>query len=184
MTNIFQGERVRLRAVESSDWEVHYDWNFDTDDARRSYAIPFPSSREQVQTWAESECQNSGQNDVFRFQIENLDGMLVGTLNTINCDSRCGTFGYGLAIRPEHRRKGYASEAIRLLLRYYFQERRYQKVNAEVYSFNEPSIQLHENLGFTLEGRLRRMIYTEGQFFDALIYGMTVEEFTTQHLPL
>jgi len=36
---------------------------------------------------------------------------------------------------------------------------------------------LHERLGFTLEGRLRRMIYTEGTFHDKLIYGLTQEEF-------
>ena len=59
----------------------------------------------------------------------------------------------------------------------FFEERRYQKVNAEVYGFNESSIALHEKLGFTLEGRIRRMIYTDGKYFDALMYGMTSEEF-------
>ena len=54
---------------------------------------------------------------------------------------------------------------------------RYQKVNAEVYAFNEPSMRLHERMGFTLEGRLRRMIYTGGEYHDALFYGMTREEF-------
>ncbi len=34
-------------------------------------------------------------------------------------------------VRREHQRKGYASEAIRLVLRYFFEELRYQKVNAE-----------------------------------------------------
>jgi RimJ/RimL family protein N-acetyltransferase len=84
---------------------------------------------------------------------------------------------YGLAILPDHQRHGYATEAIRLVLRYYFQERRYQKVTVEVYSFNEPSILLHQALGFTLEGRLRRMIYTEGTYHDVLMFGLTDDEF-------
>ncbi|MBZ0300036.1 MAG: GNAT family N-acetyltransferase [Anaerolineae bacterium] len=180
MTNVFQGAQVRLRAVEVADWEVHYDWNFDSDNGRFTDEVWFPSSREQVRAWAEREAQSEGQGDAFCFQIERLDGTLVGTINTHGCNPRCGTFRYGLAIRPEHRRQGYASEAIRLVLRYYFDERRYQKVNAEVYSFNEPSMRLHERLGFTLEGRLRRVVYTQGQFFDALIYGMTREEFDSQ----
>jgi RimJ/RimL family protein N-acetyltransferase len=89
---------------------------------------------------------------------------------------------YGIAVLPQHQRKGYASEAIRLVLRYYFGERRYQKCTVEVFSFNEPSQRLHEALGFTLEGRLRRMIYTNGVFYDALLYGITREEFEAQQL--
>jgi RimJ/RimL family protein N-acetyltransferase len=46
----------------------------------------------------------------------------------------------------------------------------------EIHEFNTPSIRLHEQLGFVKEGRLRRMIYTGGRFYDALLYGMTREE--------
>jgi RimJ/RimL family protein N-acetyltransferase len=183
MPNLFQGRLVRLRAVESSDWETHYQWNFDSDAARLTDEVWFPSSREQVRAWAEAESRRGSHEDAFRFQIETLDGDLVGTINTHHCNPRCGTFMYGLAVLPQHQRKGYASEAIRLVLRYYFQERRYQKVNAEVYSFNEPSMRLHERLGFTLEGRLRRTIFTRGQYFDALSYGLTDDEFDPATLP-
>jgi hypothetical protein len=48
---------------------------------------------------------------------------------------------------------------------------------AAVYSFNDASIRLHESLGFQREGRWRRMGYSEGQYFDLLFYGLTVEEF-------
>lgn len=176
--NIFQGKRVRLRGVEPGDWETHFKWNEDTESARTGYEIWFPTSSQSVRAWAEKESQQTGEGEKFRFQIENLDGDLVGTINTHTCDLRCGTFRYGLAILSEHQRKGYASEAIQLVLRYYFEERRYQKVNAEVFSFNEPSIRLHERLGFTVEGRLRRMIYSAGTYHDIIVYGMTKDEFT------
>jgi RimJ/RimL family protein N-acetyltransferase len=178
VATLFQGGKVRLRAVEAADWEVHYQWNLDSDNGRMTDEVWFPTSRAFVQEWAEREAKRGKEDDAFRFQIESLSGELVGTINTHSCNPRCGTFNYGLAIHPDHRRKGYASEAIGLVLRYYFGERRYQKVNAEVFSFNAPSIALHEHLGFTLEGRLRRMIYMGGAFHDALIYGMTQEEFT------
>jgi RimJ/RimL family protein N-acetyltransferase len=180
MINIFEGKLVRLRAVEATDWENHAVWDRDTETARRSYEIPFPQSTLSTRQWAEREAQNHGESDVFRFQIETLDGVQVGTINTNACDLRCGTFRYGLAIMGEYQRKGYASEAIRLLLRYYFQERRYQKCTVNIYSFNEPSQKLHESLGFTLEGRIRRMIYTGGEFHDELYYGITKEEFEAQ----
>jgi RimJ/RimL family protein N-acetyltransferase len=179
MDNIFKGQLVRLRAVEPEDWEFFYSMDESTTDfGRATDEIWFPRSKEATRQWAEGQAKAGASHDAFRFQIEALaSGELVGTLNTHTASQRVGTFMYGLAIAPEHQRRGYASEAIRLVLRYFFQEKRYQKVNAEVYSFNQASIELHERLGFTLEGRLRRMVYTDGQFYDALIYGMLREEF-------
>jgi RimJ/RimL family protein N-acetyltransferase len=115
--------------------------------------------------------------------IERLDGEFVGTINTHHCDRRNGTFQYGLAIRREHWNRGYASEAIRLVLAYYFRELRYQKVNAHVFSFNKASRSLHKKLGFRQEGRLRRMVYTQGKHYDDIIFGLTAEEFAALESP-
>jgi len=177
MSSIFAGKRVRLRAIEEEDWEAYHEWSFDNRSDRLSDEIAFPSSREGVRRWAEQESKNRGENDEFRFAIERLDGEFVGMIQTHTCNRRSGTFMYGVAILPLHQRLGYGSEAVGLVLRYYFQERRYQKVTAEVYAFNEGSIQMHEALGFTVEGRLRRMVYTGGAYHDVLIFGMTREEF-------
>lgn len=174
MTNLWEGERVRLRAVEPGDWRDHFAWNADSDAARHADEIPFPQSSEAVKAWAAG---NHTHGDNHRFQIETLTGELAGTLNTHSCNPRHGTFRYGVAVLPAHQRKGYAAEAIRIVLRYYFSELRYQKVNAEVYSFNAASIRLHEGLGFQLEGRLRRMTFTGGVYHDTLVYGLTAEEF-------
>lgn len=98
-------------------------------------------------------------------------------MSTSSCDRRHGTFKYGVAIFRGHWRNGYASDAIRILLRYYFEELRYQKVTAHVYAFNEGSIALHEGLGFVQEGRLRNMVFTMGQHFDEFIFGLTKGEY-------
>lgn len=180
--NIWQGKRVRLRAVEPHDWKIHATWDSDSNQSRAAYLIPFPSSHVAAERWAQGEATQDEKNNAFRLQIEALDsGELAGTMNSHSCDPRTGTFSYGLAIHPAHKRKGYASEAIILLLRYFFQELRYQKVTVDVYSFNIPSIKLHERLGFMPEGRQRRMVYTGGQYYDTLNYGMLVEEFREKY---
>jgi len=175
--NFWQGNRVRLRAVEPADWEAHFLWNHDSDMLRRNSVIFFPPTREAIKRWADETARREPSDDTFHFEIESLAGELVGAIGTHRCERRHGTFSYGVAIRAEHQRRGYASEAITIVLRYYFGELRYQKVNVEVYSFNQPSIRLHERLGFQSEGRLRRMIYTNGEYFDDLIFGLTAEEF-------
>lgn len=181
MPNLWQGKHVRLRAVEPDDWKVFHEWDKDGMGGRLTDEVWFPSSTIAQQKWAEGLATGKVENDEYRFQIENFAGELVGTMNTHTCNPRNGTFYYGIAIMPIYQRKGYASDAIKLLLRYFFHERRYQKVNATVYSFNIPSIQLHQNFGFKQEGQLRSMIYTDGQFYDEIIFGLTIEEFNVRH---
>lgn len=180
MSNIFQGTLVRLRAGEASEEAIFRNWTREEPDSGRlMYEISFPVANVDAQSSTGEEKAQDGDN--FAFTIETLNGEIAGAIHVHHCNQRCGTFMYGIGIFPEHRRKGYAYEAIWLVLSYYFFERRYQKCTAEVYSFNKASIQLHEQLGFTLEGRLRRMVYTNGIFHDSLFYGMTMEEFQAKN---
>ncbi len=176
-TSLWQGENVRLRAMEPSDWETYFAWNQDDEMARRTYYIPLPQSQESVKRFAERQSLEPSETDNFRFVVENSQREVVGDITVNNCNPRNGTFSWGLNTKMEHRRKGYASEALKLVMRYYFQELRYQKVTVHIYSFNEPSVKLHESLGFQLEGRIRRAVFTNDQYFDELIYGLTKEEF-------
>ena len=182
MTSIWQGKLVRLRAVEPGDWQAFFDWDQDTDVARWSYWIPFPRPQESTRKWTADQAASGDKNHQFRWVIENLAGEFVGALDTHSCDPRVGTFQYGIAVRREHWRNGYASEAIRIVLGYFFRELRYQKVNAHVYAVNEASLELHGKLGFREEGRLRRMVYTDGQHYDEVIFGLTVEEFEAEEM--
>ncbi len=176
--SIWLGNKVSLRAVEPDDWAVLHANDADTEAQRSGYEIPFPRSEVGSREWAEHEAKAAADNHHYRFVIERLrDPVVVGTLNTHGCNPRNGTFEYGIALFRQHWGQGYAKEAIRLALGYFFHELRYQKCTVTVYEFNTPSIKLHEALGFQAEGRIRRNIYTGGKFYDELIYGLTTEEF-------
>jgi RimJ/RimL family protein N-acetyltransferase len=174
--SIWQTERIRLRAIEPGDWEVFFRWNQDDEMTRALDWVWFPQSREAVRRWAEEASLRRPVNDAFHWVIEDRDEVVVGAIATHRCDRRSGTFAYGLNVVLEHRRRGYARDAIEVVLRYFFQELGYQKVTVEVYAFNEASIRLHQQLGFQQEGRLRRTIFTRGQHFDTLVFGLTAEE--------
>jgi len=182
MADLWKGRVARLRAVEPEDWETHHHWDQDTEMSRRIDFMWPPTSRERARQWAEETSKRMPDDDNFAFEIEALDGgALVGHIGVHDCDRRVGAFSYGLAVLPQHQRRGYASEAILLVARYFFQELRYQKMNAQVHSDNTPSLALHEKLGFMREGALRQMVYTGGQFYDLVQFGMTREEFAERY---
>jgi RimJ/RimL family protein N-acetyltransferase len=172
-TNIWSGSKVILRPVLPADWKAFHSNDFDSESARLYEAIHFPRSEEGTRSWTERETSKRSIGDNVMLAIETLDGQLVGSISTSSCEPRHGTFKYGVAIFRAHWRKGYASEAVRILLRYYFEELRYQKANAYVYAINENSIRLQEHLGFVQEGKLRNMIFTNGQYIDEFVYGLT-----------
>ena len=179
--NIWQGKRIKLRAIEPSDAGVFFEWNQDSEMSRNLDFVWPPTSLEFVRQWLEKKASERPEGDLLHLVMENDQGQVVGSISTHRCDRRTGTFSYGLNVRPEHQRQGYASEAIVLVLRYFFEELRYQKAWTHVHSDNIASIRLHERLGFQLEGRLRRMLFSRGQYLDDLVYGVTVEEFQAVH---
>jgi RimJ/RimL family protein N-acetyltransferase len=179
----WQTERVRLRAIELGDWEVFFRWNQDDEMARALDRVWFPQSREAVRRWAEEASLRRPDGDAFHWVIEDREGTVVGAISTHDCDRRNGTFAYGLNVLPEHRRRRYGSDAIEVILRFFFQELGYQKVTIQVHAFNEASIRLHESLGFQQEVRLRRVVFTRGRHFDSLVFGLTAEEFNGRGCP-
>lgn len=171
------GKLVRVRAIEQRDWETFHAFDQDSEAQRAGWQIQLPRSEEGSRRWAEGQSTRVPEGDSIQLAIETLDGQLVGSLNVHGTDRKNGTFEYGVGLGRQFWGKGYASEALRIVLRHYFDELRYQKVNATVYAFNEPSLALHRKLGFVEEGRIRRNYYTDGEYHDEVLFGMTAEEF-------
>jgi RimJ/RimL family protein N-acetyltransferase len=176
----WSGNEVHLRAVEPADIDV---WIAE----RRAFPEGavlsgegyqgFPESESELRSnWERSLERPNGHARAWSI-VHSSSGNLLGGISTPTCDARVGMFEYGIEILHAFRRRGHASEAIRILLRQHFDEWRYQKVNTRVHEFNAASIALHEKLGFQNEGRIRRAIYTAGRHWDQLLFGLTVEEF-------
>ncbi len=121
--SIWVGVLVRLRAFEASDAAAYSGWNYDSEQQRALDFIPLPRSQQADREWIDRETRRERHDDDdFRFVIENMDHQVVGDLTVHHADLRTGTFSYGISIARPHRRRGYAREAIQLILRYYFDE--------------------------------------------------------------
>lgn len=169
------GKNLTLRAIQPEDIVI-FD-SLDDEILRNMDSLHFPRSANSMREWVEEQLEK----DEFRFIAVDRDNNIVGMIETFDCDRKNGTFDYYLAVFEPYRGKGYAKEMILMVLRFFFLELAYQKVNTTVYSFNNPSIRLHEKLGFMKEGQLRNIIFTKGAYYDGICFGMTREEFERKH---
>jgi len=169
------GSLVRLRALEPDDWRVLQRLS----EEQEGHATgPRPPRATETFRRRTVNQDSPAEGDEFTLGIEVLaGGDLVGTISTADAKPWDGTFSGSIVLAAEHRRHGYAAEAIVLLLRYMFLERRYQKCNVEAFAYNDASLRLCRHLGFVEEGRRRRSHYARGRQHDVVLLGMTVEEF-------
>ncbi|MEU1401778.1 GNAT family protein [Streptomyces sp. NPDC005728] len=179
MASSWTGRRVRLRAIEPDDWTAFT--HFADDDGRGS-RLDLPRSAESYRAWAKERSVAKCDDDRFRLAVETTaTGELVGTVGSHRTGPRSGWFEFDVMIGADHRRKGYASEALVLLLRFMFAERRYHKCLAAVFADNEASLELTRRLGFTEEGRLREHVFFAGRHHDLVMMGMLADEFGRRH---
>jgi RimJ/RimL family protein N-acetyltransferase len=174
----WQGEKIRLRPVRLEDAELFFAASLDSP-ARQvlQLGIELPTSEEIMRASLETYVGCKDADGVILFVIENLEGAGVGGTSLHSRDQKNGTFSFGIVVYPEHRRHGYAEDAARILLRYGFWERRYQKCDSGCLHTNEASIAFHKKLGFVEEGRRRRRFFLDGGYYDDLLFGLTREEF-------
>jgi RimJ/RimL family protein N-acetyltransferase len=174
----WQGEKVRLRPLRIEDAEQSFIDSLDSPSRQLlQLGIELPTSVEFLRSALEKYVGCKDADGVIVFAIENLEGVNVGGLSLHSRDQKNGRFSFGVVVVRQHRRKGYAQDAVRILLRYWFWERRYQKCNSACVHTNEASIRLHKELGFVEEGVRRRQWFFDGVYHDDVLFGLTREEF-------
>jgi len=91
-----------------------------------------------------------------------------------NCQLR---LGIGSA---EDRRKGYGTQALKMLLRFAFAELNLFRVTVNVAEYNEGAIVLMKKFGFTEEVRRRQSLERDGRRWDLLVFGLLKDEWLNQ----
>jgi len=174
----WQGEKIRLRPLRVEDAERSFNGSLDSP-ARQLLAlgIELPTSVELLRPFLEKRAGCKDAEGEIIFAIETQEGVNVGGIALNDRDDKNGLFGFAVEIGREHRGKGYAEEALRILVKYGFWERRYQKCNSACADTNDASIALHKKVGFVEEGRRRRQLFFNGEYHDLVLFGMTREEF-------
>jgi len=72
--------------------------------------------------------------------------------------------------------KGYGSDAMKVILRFAFQELNLRRISLDTFEYNPRAIRSYEKVGFVHEGRARKFLLREGRRWDMLFMGILREE--------
>lgn len=169
MGRLLENYTLRLRALEPEDLSFLYDIENDTLIWHTSNST-MPYSRFFLKQYIETQ-----QGDLFidkqlRLIIEHKESQTsVGVIDIFEFCPQHRRAELGIVIDAQHRNRGYAQQAIHLILDYAFQHIMLHQVTAKVAISNEGSIQLFKRCGFREIAILPEWMHTPTGFIDTMI---------------
>jgi len=171
---LLKGEKVHLRPLEPEDMKDFF------------YSLNNPEAVGEfdafgITEWSEVEKLFKESKDAHEFTIliieENMEKSKIGLAVHYLSHPIMRNIEIGFQIwNPKERSKGYATEAVKLLVEYLFLTKNIQRIQATTHVSNKPAQRVLEKCGFTREGQLREALFTNGEFHDFYIYGITRKE--------
>ncbi len=179
MNDMLRGEMVRLTAEDPDLMAGYFSrWYQDTEWERLLDSDPTRLlSVKKWKEWLNKDLEKGGPDDVF-FAIRTIkDDILIGFVALFNLYMQHGDTLVAIALgEREYWGNGYGTDAMRLMLRYAFNELNLRRVGLLVFEYNARAIRSYQKAGFTLEGRVRGAMQRDGQRWDFLYMGVLKEE--------
>ena len=134
-----------------------------------SSRIPSPYTEDDATWWIE----HGSKNGIIR-AVE-VDGKFAGCVG-----AEPGQFEYAYAaevgywLAEPFWGKGYASKALALLIDEVQNTSEIVRLHASVFEGNQTSCKVLENCGFILEGRFKKAVYKQGEFYNTHLYAKII----------
>ena len=184
-TQLFEGQDIRFGPIDhEKDPEIESKWTHNAEFMRLYEFEPArPMSAAIVKKQYEKlEKKIEEAKNLYHFMIRaKADDRLIGkaVIQRIewangNCSLRVGIGSL------DDQRKGYGTQALKMLLRFAFAELNLFRVTANVAEYNEGAIALVKKLGFTEEVCRRQALEREGRRWDLLVFGLLKDEWLHQ----
>ncbi len=139
-------ERLILRGIDEADAESIVKWR-SVPDVFRYFLSPHQITLEEHMNWY----QNRYLSNEKRFDwmcFDKQTGIRIGVFGLYKDD---GFAEVNYLLAPEAQHKGFATEAVKELMRFASDEWGYKRFIAEIHEENEASVKLAEKLGFRVE---------------------------------
>ncbi len=172
------GELIHLRALEPSDINRLYFWENDSSIWSVSGTL-VPFSRFVLEEFVKEVHQDIYTSKQLRLMIdlkyydeddEDETSRSIGCVDLFEFDPKNRRAGVGIMIANKaDRGRGYATEALHLIIDYAFEVLDVHQIYSNVRIDNENSIALFKKAGFEITGLKQDWIYEQGKFYDEYI---------------
>lgn len=173
---MYYGEKVKLRAYKREDIKLACEYMNDSELKRLLVnKIPYPMILEQEEKWFESLLDLK---DSYNFAIEDLEtGKYIGGcgINKINWLNRSVIIGIFIGDK-DYWGRGYGTDAVKVLVKFIFEQMNINKIKLNVFSFNKRAIRCYEKCGFQVEGVFKQELFRDGQYHDEYAMALFFED--------
>jgi ribosomal-protein-alanine N-acetyltransferase len=166
---LLEGNTVNLRVAEKDDLPIVTEWL-----SNPELGGEFFSPVQRTKTEMEKSFENSS-SEFKRFIIQKKDGTKIGFIQQFNVHSSA-KIEIGYALVPSERRKGYCSEAVKLMVDYLFLSDDTVRIQAHADVRNVGSQKLLDKVGFKKEGMVRKNRFINGRWRDEYLYSILRDE--------
>lgn len=165
------GDRVTLRHIEASNAELLKRWREDPE-ISKTFSGP-------LLTYLLAHLPELSEDERRRdFLVSDESGRGIGLVSLFNIDHSVSQAETAKLLgESDGRGKGYATEAVQLLLAYAFAVLKLRRVYLQTGGFNLHNIKLNEKMGFKFEGILRESAILMGEHVQIVVMSMLAREF-------
>ena len=170
------GELIQLRALEPSDLKLLYRWENDSTVWSVSGTL-VPFSKFVLEEFVNQAHQDIYTNKQVRLMIDlkyleddadpDNEVQCIGCVDLFEFDPKNKRAGVGILIANQaDRGKGFATEALHLIIDYGFEVLDLHQLYSNVRVDNESSVALFKRLGFEITGLKQDWVFYQGKFYD------------------
>ena len=166
---LIEGKRLRLRRANVTDLGYIMTLQFAPENLK--FIVPFDEDyhREIINS------DGSEKSDVIIEEIET--GIAAGYFMLRELDSPCAEYTHVIIGRKG---LGYGREALRLLMKWTFEIKKFHRVWIDCKDYNSIALHLYESSGFVREGVLREYLLTDGVYENLIVLGILDREYFTR----
>ncbi len=172
------GENIKLRNYKLGDANDIYQNVKDKEIVKWTINIPHPYSKKHAIKFIRKSKYNLKKKKEYNFGIALKESnKIIGNISFIKIDwkNRRAELGYWLG--KKYWKKGYMTQAIKLILDYSFKKLNLHSVCADIFKENIASRRVLEKCEFKLEGEMREVIYRYTKWQNYLKYSILESEF-------
>lgn len=163
---------ILLRAIDEGDAEILMNLINDPEVENSVYGWSYPVSLSAQKKWI----SNLNTDTSVRYAIE-FESLMVGVAIISSIDMKNRSANMNIKLLKSARHKGVATRAIKLLVKYCFEELNMHCLTANVIEENVYSIKLFEKMGFSKDGVLRERVFKKGKYHNIVAFSLLKKEY-------